>query len=382
MAKEPKTSMLETIQFTRRTALLGLAGAGLGVSTGRLFVTPARAAVGGSLQIMAWEGYDMTNELREWRSTNGVTAETSSIASQDDVQAKFIAGNPPPIDLAEYNQAYSKLYIKDMKIVSPIDMSKIPNYNADNLFDVFFDKPTWFSDGKHWGSPYIWGFNTLLYNSDMIKKPTSYKDLLDPSLKGKIAIMDDATGNWPLIARLVGLGDKYPLLTREELGKAFENYVLYRNQARLISINQGDVANFVASKEVAAVLVADPSIITQVRAQGVPLEMAIPEEGPVLWVDAWFIPISADNIDTAHAFINQSLDPQIQAKVATAVVQAPVSKKAVELLDADARKRIDYSKINEIFASGLPGIPPVDDDGEHATYADWVQAWQEFKAGL
>ncbi|TPM93505.1 MULTISPECIES: PotD/PotF family extracellular solute-binding protein [unclassified Mesorhizobium] len=382
MAKEPKTSMLETIQLTRRTALLGLAGAGLGVSTGRLFVTPARAAVGGSLQIMAWEGYDMTNELREWRSTNGVTAETSSIASQDDVQAKFIAGNPPPIDLAEYNQAYSKLYIKDMKIVSPIDMSKIPNYNADNLFDVFFDKPTWFSDGKHWGSPYIWGFNTLLYNSDMIKKPASYKDLLDPSLKGKIAIMDDATGNWPLIARLVGLGDKYPLLTREELAKAFENYVLYRNQARLISINQGDVANFVASKEVAAVLVADPSIITQVRAQGVPLEMAIPEEGPVLWVDAWFIPISADNIDTAHAFINQSLDPQIQAKVATAVVQAPVSKKAVELLDADARKRIDYSKINEIFASGLPGIPPVDDDGEHATYADWVQAWQEFKAGL
>lgn len=382
MEQESKKSILETIQLTRRTALLGLAGAGLSVSTGRLFVTPARAAVGGSLQIMAWEGYDMTNELKDWRAKNGVTVETSSIASQDDVHAKFIAGNPPPIDLAEYNQAYSKLYINDMKIVSPIDMSKVPNYNADNLFDVFFDKPTWFSDGKHWGSPYIWGFNTLLYNSDMLKKPTSYKDLLDPSLKGKIAIMDDATGNWPLIARLAGFADKYPLLTRDELQKAFENFVQYRNQARLISINQGDVANFMASKEVAAVVVADPSIITQVRAQGVPLEMAIPKEGPVLWVDAWFIPVSADNVEAALAFINQSLDPEVQAKVATAVIQAPVSKKAIALLDAEARKRIDYSKIDEIFAFGLPGIPPVDDDGEHATYNDWVQAWQEFKAGL
>ncbi len=382
MLDEPKKSMLHTIQLTRRNALLGLAGAGLSVTTGRLFVTPAHAAVGGSLQIMAWEGYDMTNELKDWRAKNDITVETSSIASQDDVHAKFIAGNPPPIDLAEYNQAYSKLYINDMKIVSPIDMSKVPNYNADNIFDVFFDKPTWFSDGKHWGSPYIWGFNTLLYNSDLVKRPTSYKDLLDPSLKGKIAIMDDATGNFPLIARLAGFGDKYPLLTRDELQKAFENYVLYRNQARLISINQGDVANFVASKEVAAVLVADPSIITQVRAQGVPLEMAMPQEGPVLWVDAWFIPISADNIETAHEFINQSLDPQIQAKVATAVVQAPVSKKAVEFLDTEARSRIDYSRVDEIFASGLPGIPPVEDDGEHATYSDWVQAWQEFKAGL
>lgn len=381
MARELTASILEQIH-TRRTTLLSLAGVGLGMATGRLFVTPARAAAGGSLQIMAWEGYDLSKELADWRSKTGITVETTSIASQEDVHTKFIAGNPPPIDLAEYNQAYAKLYINDMKIVTPIDMSKVPNYNKENLFDVFFDQPTWFSDGKHWGSPYIWGFNSLLYNPDVVKKPTSYKDLLDPSLKGRIAIMDDSTGNFPLIARLAGFGAKYPLLTRDELKTSFDNFIQYRDQARLISINMGDVANFIASKEVVAVVVADPAIITQVKAQGVPLEMAIPEEGPVLWVDAWFIPVSADNIDTALEFINQSLEPEVQAKVASAVVQAPVSKKAVELLDEASRSRIDYSNIDKLFASGLPGIPPVDDDGQHATLGDWVQAWQEFKAGL
>lgn len=367
--------------ISRRAALTCLAGLGVGVTFGRLFVSSAHA-VGGKLQVMAWEGYDMTNELKEWRERTGVTVETASIASQDDVQAKFVAGNPPPIDLAEYNQAYSKLYIQDMKIVQPLDISKIPNYTADNLFDVFFDKPTWFSDGKHWGTPYIWGFNTLLYNSREMLKPTSYTDLLDPGLKGKIAIMDDATGNWPLIARLSGFGTKYPLLSRDELKTSFENFVKYRDQARLIAINQGDVASFIASGEVLAVLVADPSIIGQVQAQGVPLEMTIPKEGPVLWVDAWFIPVSADNAETAHAFLNESLDPQIQAKVAMAVSQAPVSKKAVEFLDEASRKRIDYSKVDEIFAAGLPGIPPIEADGDHANYDDWVQAWQEFKAGM
>lgn len=367
---------------TRRALLIGGAVAGLAVSFGRLFSTPASAATGGTIQVMAWEGYDLTNELKGWREANGVTVETTSIASQDDVHTKFIAGNPPPLDLAEYNQAYSELYIDQLKIVSPLDVSKIPNYNGDNLFSVFFDKPTWFKDGTLYGSPYIWGFNTLLYNSAEMDEPKSYKDLLKPELKGKIAIMDDATGNWPLIARLAGFGKKYPSLTKDELKTAFDGFGAFRDQARLIAINQGDVANFIASKEVLAVVVADPQIIQQVTAQGVPLKMAVPEEGPVLWVDAWFIPVSADNVETAHDFINQSLDPQVQAKVCMSIHQAPVSKKAVELLDEPARQRIDYSKIEEIFSAGLPGIPPVEAEGEMASYDDWIQAWQQFKAGM
>ncbi|GAA5543597.1 spermidine/putrescine-binding periplasmic protein [Brucella sp. NBRC 113783] len=371
-----------SFEVSRRALLTATAAVGVQVAFARVFATPALAASGGDLQIMAWEGYDLTKELKDWRDKNGVTVETTSIASQDDVHTKFIAGNPPPIDLAEYNQAYSKLYVDDLKIVTPLDISKIPNYNADNLFPEFFDKPTWFRDGKHWGSPYIWGFNSLLYNSAEMQEPTSYNDLLKPELKGKIAIMDDATGNWPLIARLAGFGDKYPLLSKDELKTAFEKFVPFREQARLIAVNQGDVANFVASKEVLAVLVADPQIIQQVTAQGVPLKLALPKEGPVLWVDAWFIPVSADNIETAHAFINQSLDPQVQANVAMAINQAPVSKKAVELLDEAAHKRIDYSKVDSLFAAGLPGIPPVEGDGNVATYDDWIQAWQQFKAGM
>lgn len=371
-----------TLSVTRRALLTATAAVGIEVAFARVFATPAQAASGGDLQIMAWEGYDLTNELKDWRAQNGVTVETTSIASQDDVHTKFIAGNPPPLDLAEYNQAYSKLYIDDLKIVSPIDISKVPNYNAENLFSVFFDQPTWFRDGKHWGSPYIWGFNSLLYNSAEMQAPTSYNDLLKPELKGKIAIMDDATGNWPLIARLAGFGEKYPLLTKDELKTAFDKFIPFRDQARLIAVNQGDVANFIASKEVLAVVVADPQIIQQVTAQGVPLKMVVPKEGPVLWVDAWFIPVSADNVETAHAFINQSLDPQVQAKVAMAINQAPVSKKAVDLMDEAAHKRIDYSKIDELFAAGLPGIPPVEADGDTATYDDWIQAWQAFKAGM
>jgi spermidine/putrescine-binding protein len=367
----------------RRSLMKAMVGATAGAFLAPLWLRPAMAqGVGGELQLMAWEGYDLSKELADWRAANGVTVSSASIAVQDDVQTKFIAGNPPPIDLAEYNQAYADLYIRQMQIVQPIDVSKVPNYNPENLFDVFYDKPTWFSDGKLWGTPYLWGFNTILYNAAKLGAPASYTDLLDPKLKGRIAIMDDTVSTWPVAARVAGLGAKYPLLTPEELATTFAELTKYRDQARLIALNQGELLNFMVSGEIDAVLCADPSILTQAAAQGVDLAMALPSEGPVLWVDAWFIPISADNVETATAFMNASLDPQVQANVAMAVVQAPVSRKAVELLDEASRKRIDYAKIDAMFAAGLPGIPPTEDDGTHATYDQWIEAWQAFKAGM
>lgn len=373
---------LQSLELSRRALLAATGVAGLQLAFGRMLATPAQAAGSKELQIMAWEGYDLTNELADWRQKNGVSVQTISIATQDDVQAKFIAGNPPPIDLAEYNQAYSKLYINDLKIVKPLDVAQIPNYSAENLWGVLYQKPSWYSEGQYWGAPYSWGFNTILYNPDAISEPKSYADLLDPKLKGKLAIMDDTVSTWPVAARVAGLGAKYPNLTKDELKTAFTELAKYRDQARLIVLNQGDLANFMGSGEIDAALCADPSIFTQVRSLGKQIEMAYPKEGVVLWVDSWFIPVSADNVELAHEFINLALDPEIQAKVATAVNQCPTSQKAVAHLSPEALKRVDYSKVDELFAVGLPGIPPLKAEEGHANYEDWVDAWQEFKAGM
>lgn len=369
-------------EMSRRGFLKGVSLGAVGVSAARLSFGSAQAAVGGDLHIMAWEGYDLTKELEAWRKANNVQAQATSITTQDDVHTPFLAGNPPVIDLAEYNQAYSNLYINELQIVQPLNTSLIPNYNPDNLFATFFDKPTWFSNGKHWGMPWIWGFSTMVYNPARIPEPKSYLDLLDPKFKARIAIQDDMTGNFPLIARLAGFGDKYPKLTKDEMRKAFANYTKFRDQARVVSINFGDTANLFASGEIDAVLISDPAIINQVREQGVNLKMTLPKEGPVLWVDAWFITKSARNIETAHAFINAALDPEVQAAVAMAVREAPVSRRAIPHLSDSARSEIDYQSVDKIFQAGLPGIPPSQvSDAKIASYADWLEAWQSFKAG-
>src|SRR5262245_25429617 len=111
----------------RRVLQTAAAGAAAGFAAPFLPMAGARADVGGELQIMAWEGFQLDAEGKEWRAKHGVTVDVAAIGNQDDVQAKFVAGNPPPIDLAEYNQGYDKLYIEDLKIISPLDESKIPN---------------------------------------------------------------------------------------------------------------------------------------------------------------------------------------------------------------------------------------------------------------
>ncbi|HEY0292512.1 MAG TPA: hypothetical protein VGC51_09260, partial [Hansschlegelia sp.] len=67
--------VLSRRSFMGSTLALG-AGAALGSFTG---FSPAKAAVGGDLKIMAWEGFTLENELKAWREKNGVQVDAAII---------------------------------------------------------------------------------------------------------------------------------------------------------------------------------------------------------------------------------------------------------------------------------------------------------------
>ncbi|MCO6055576.1 PotD/PotF family extracellular solute-binding protein [Pseudomonas sp. MOB-449] len=368
--------------ISRRTlikAALGTVAAGL-CSNGFGWLTPTAAAGEyQNLNVMAWEGYDLTQQLKAWSEAQQVKIQPRPITVQDDVERALQQGEA--IDVAEYNQAYADLYCSQLKLSSPLDAARLPHYSSDNLFPDFYEKSYWRVDGQLCGVPYIWGFNTILFNYFKVVKPTSYEDLLSPKLKGKVAIMDDTTGSWPVAARLSGFGDRYPLLTPQELTIAFAKMEKFLDNGAVLVTSQQQLLQLFASGDILAVLCADPSIISQLDEQGGTIDVALPKEGPVLWVDALFIPQTAPSADLAHQFLNQALSPPVQAQVATAVSQFPVSRRALKLMSVRARNRlrIDFSRLDEVLASGLPGIPPRGHDGIHASYAEWQAAWEQFK---
>ena len=369
----------------RRQALAGALGAAAGAFLGPLVpgsISPARAATGGDLKIMAWEGFTLDAELKPWREKNNVKVDAAIISTQDDVHSKFVGGSAVRLDLAEYSQGFEKFYADELKIIKPIDIAKVPNFNPDQIYPQFYQAPTWYWDKTYFAIPWVWGLNALVYNPKMTKPITSYKDLLAPEMKGKLTFCDDTIATWPMIARIAGYGPKFPNLTKDEFKKSFAALGPYRDQCRVFASSNGDTISLFASGEIAACFSVWSGTPVETAKRGVETVYAVPAEGAVMWCDAWFTPISAENLDTAYAFMNEAVSAKPQAEVCKAVNGGSVNKHASALMDKATRDLFDYSNLPEVFKkSPLQGQPPRTSD-TYATYDEWTQAWADFKASF
>ncbi|MDG4890099.1 MULTISPECIES: extracellular solute-binding protein [unclassified Mesorhizobium] len=380
IAEERRDYIFRSAGLDRRQFLFA-SGALAAGATLASWAPPAHAEVGGQLEIMAYEGYAMEKETEAWRKAHNVNMRSTVIASQDDVTAKFV-GDPVRLDLAEYSNGYNDLF-SGMGILKEIDLSKIPNFNANDVYPPFFNGEMWKWDNKQWGIPWTWGVDTIVLNPSAVGfEVTSYKDLLRPELKGKIAFMDSPLTAWPQMAKIAGYRDKFPNLTKEEVADVFAKLQPYREQSKVFATSAGDMVSLFANGEIAACFNVWTALPIELAKQNVNTVAIFPVEGPAVWVDAWFITKTAENVDTAHAYINQLLTPEVQAACAKNNAVCSVSKKAPPLMDANTRKLFDYDNFDAKFGSAkIYGQPPRKSD-KFATYDDWLQAWSSFKSGF
>lgn len=367
---------------SRRGLLCGAAAGLAGAFLAPFFPRNALAEEGGELKLLAWEGYAFEKELGDFFDKEGIKLQMSSISTQDDVQAKLVGNTPTVIDVTSYNQGYADYYGKELKIMSPLDRAKLPNYNPTDIFEQFYEKPLWYWDGELYGVVMGWGLNLLVYNPKLVPKPASYKDLLKPEYSGKLTFMDDTLATWPMIARVAGFGKKFPNLTPEELSQAFEALLPYREQCRVFVSSGGDAVNLFANGEIGIVFSGWSSFPVDTAAQGVETVTTIPEEGASMWSDAFFIPKTATNRAAAHKYINAILSAEAQAAHAALTRSGTINKKALPLMDAPTRALFDYDNLDALFkATPLNDMPPRTSD-KYATFDQWTKAWEDFKSGF
>ncbi|WP_223886766.1 ABC transporter substrate-binding protein [Pseudomonas amygdali] len=368
---------LADTQVNRRSFLLGSAATAAGLYIGSF--SPFSFAASGHLEFLGWEGETGDVQLAEWRKQKGVTVTSNYASTQDDITARLAGSDPVQLDLAMYALGYESIY-SDMGILSPIDVSKLPNYSASSTIPLFYQGKRWFWDGKQWGVPLLWGMNTIVYNVDKIEKPTEYKDLLNPKLKGKLTFVDDGLSTWSLIAILGGYGDKYPNLTKSEFKDAFAKMQPYRDQCRVFASSVGDAVSLLSSGEVDAVFSLSAYGPSETAKRGIKTALSIPKEGVALWCDAMFLPKTVKNAPLALEYANKLLEPKIQAEMATAMYAAVTNKNAIPLLSQELQDVFLYKDLDALFAkSKLYGIPPAESD-EYVTYSEWVDQWAAFKS--
>ena len=133
-------------------------------------------ALEGQVDIVAWPGYierGETDKNYDWvtpfEKDTGCKVNVKTAGTSDEMVSLMTQGG---YDLVTASGDASLRLIRG-GTVQPIDISRVPSYA--NIDERLKEAPWHFVDGKHYGTPYQWGPNVLMYNTKVFKTaPTSW----------------------------------------------------------------------------------------------------------------------------------------------------------------------------------------------------------------
>jgi spermidine/putrescine transport system substrate-binding protein len=392
MAKHPR-SFESDGGYSRRQVLaggLGLAAAGAaapllsacGSSSGS---GNSGNSTAGTINFLSWVAYDLRfPQMNKWRAQNNIKMTSTYISDYPEIPAKLSSPATRGLyNLATYGAQYGQTW-KELGILTPLDMSKIPNYA--NSLPYFKSGPTWAKswhfDGQQWGIPFTWSYSTTNYNAAKIAPPTSLSDFLKPELTKKFALNNDYQGEILLGAQALKIANQKGLFTHAQLNQIVNYLKALAKNALLVAPSNGDIANLFASGEIVACVDGFLGMQQLVAAKGVKtIKSVVPTEGSFSFVDSYFIPAGSKDTDSAYAFINEALAPPMQAQESGYLQAGVTTQKGVAALSTANSAAYQPSNVDILFQHApLFDLPPSNPPQGYASDADWQAAWESVQA--
>jgi putative spermidine/putrescine transport system substrate-binding protein len=279
----------------------------------------------GAVSIVAWAGYIERGEtdpnfdwVTKFEEETGCKVTVKTAATSDEMVALMNEGG---FDLVTASGDASLRLVAGKK-AQPINTDLIPSWGK---IDERLQNAPWHTvDGVHYGVPYAWGSNVLMYNTEVFKQaPTSWNVVFEPmnlpdgkpnagrvqAFDGPIYIADAALY---LMKHKPELGIKDPYELSEDQYKAALD--LLREQRKIVSkywhdafVQIDDFTNegFVASS-------SWPFQVNLLQSQKQPIASVVPEEGATGWADTTMMHADAEHPNCAYKWMEHSLDPKVQ----------------------------------------------------------------------
>ena len=151
--------------------------------------TAVAADPAGKLAVLEWAGYDAQDYWIDFKNKYPAVKVGFEIGASDaDVYGKMKAGTKA--DIFHAYTGWLQFYV-DEGLVQEIDVTKL--YNWSKVPEHF--RTIGQINGKQYFIPWDWGFTSILYRTDKVKKKIdSWSALLDPDYKGHISTWDDGPG--------------------------------------------------------------------------------------------------------------------------------------------------------------------------------------------
>ena len=362
--------------LSRRQVLQGAAGLGAGAAAG-LWGVPARSAE--AAVFVGWQGYDEALFVDNFMETSGITLETTYIGNNDEIVTKLQTGGIGTVDIVTPYMGYVPL-LAETGLIDPIDESRVPNL-ADVL-PLFRNDKNINHQGRLYGVPFTWGAAPMMYDPAVIPTaPESWHDLFKPEYKGKVGMMDDPLGNIMLAARIATDAESATLLTKAQLTGAVDFMIRVKTEtARLVALSWGELADALARGDVVVTFSGWEAMKKFAADKGAVVEYTYPKEGTFAWLDNYCIAKDAPHAAAAYAMCNQIIGLSSQLLIGNDFIQGIVNQKAIDQLDPANRALYPYDDPDGFEAKAtFYSFPPLEEDGVHATFDDWMTEYERFK---
>jgi len=378
-----------------KTALLSALSSALLASASLQAAEPLQAvgAGEGQLDIIAWPGYierGESDKAYDWvtgfEKDTGCKVSVKTAATSDEMVSLMTKGG---YDLVTASGDASLRLIAG-KRVQPINTALIPNWK--NL-DPRLQNGGWYVvDQQVYGTPYQWGPNVLLYNTNVFKQPpTSWAVVFEPQAlpdgkpnKGRVQAYDgpiyiaDAALYLKSTQPALGIQDPYEL--NESQYQAVLD--LLRKQQPLVhrywhdaTVQMSDVKN--------EGVVASSSwgyMVNSLKADNQPVASTIPKEGATGWADTTMLHSQAKHPNCAYKWMDWSLQPKVQGDVAAwfgSLPAVPAACTGSELLGAEGCKTNGFDNFDKIAFWKTPQAA----GGKFVPYSRWTQDYIAIMGG-
>lgn len=376
----------------RRTAVLvlgcvfGLSACGDHKSASGTESGAAGAGSGGGkvLNLYIWSDYLAPNTLSDFEKQTGIKVHVAYFDANETLETKLLAGSSG-YDIVVPTASYFERQIK-AGVYLTLDKSKLPNLK--NMDPQLMAKVAQHDPGNAHGIIYMWGTNGIGYNEKMIKELMpdapldSWRMVFDPAVASKVAkcgisVLDSPAEMMRGVYSYLGKDPNSQ--NPDDLAQA--EAVLLKIRPYIRNINSSEYIEALANGDLCLAVGYNGDVMqARDRAReankGVEIKYAVPKEGSILWFDMLAIPKDAPDPDSAYAFMNYIMTPQVVADISNFKRYANANAAAQPLVSESVRDD--------------PGIYPPPELRQKlavqlADSADQTRAitrvWQKFKTG-
>lgn len=312
-------------------------------------------------------------DIALYKASTGMETNISCFTTNTDVITKMAAGGGRQTDVYTMNIQFLKPVIQ-RGLAAPQDWSRIPN--TRNMLPMFRNPLNSTIDGKHYSLPWMFGYDSVIYNRDVVPECDSYSVLFDDKYAGRVTLRDDPQFSILIVAMYMQKPN--PLrLNSKDLREISDFLIKKKKNFRSLWSGFGEVVSLMKSGEVVLVGQGWIPIYRELKKSGMNVGFALLKEKVTTWTQDLIIPpqaIERGMADSAYSFMNWVIGPEMGARMGRSAGYVSPSGAALSLLTPAEARDIGYNDMEKVWQNGL-AVTEFPDNLQ-----EWNDAWSRFKA--